>query len=127
MAPDSCLLEIHSACLNLTLPTQSWHPQTAPSFPQWRAPWPLPINAAPSYWPLLGAEAGPAVEASTVAIGAVASVNRLEHFCSSISAIRTTHVRYLLPSMVKLRSKQRKIRGIPERNDGVCMRSEELL
>src|SRR6266436_9266349 len=65
--PDSCLFEIHSACLNLTLPTQSWRPQTGPSFPQWRAPWPLPLHAAPAHWPLLGTEAGPAVEASPVA------------------------------------------------------------
>jgi hypothetical protein len=26
MPPDSCLFEIHSACLNLTLPPQSWRP-----------------------------------------------------------------------------------------------------
>src|SRR6266851_1927196 len=63
VASDSCLFEIHSACLNLTLPTQSWRPQTAPSFPQWRAPWPLSIHAAPTYWPLLGTEARPAVQA----------------------------------------------------------------
>src|SRR5258708_7702201 len=87
VAPDSCLLEIHSACLNLTLPTQSWRPQTAPSFPQWRAPWPLSIHSAPSYWPLLGTEARPAVEASPVAIRAMTSVNRLEHFRSSVSPI----------------------------------------
>src|SRR5882724_13343462 len=97
MPPDSCLLEIHSACLNLTLPAQSWRPSIPPSLPQWAGPRPLPLYAAPSYRLLLGTESGPAVEASTVAIGAVASVNRLEHFCSSISAIRTTHVRYLLP------------------------------
>src|SRR5882724_3615053 len=92
MPPDSCLFEIHSACLNLTLPTQSWRPQTPPSFPQRATPRPLPIHAAPAYRPLLGTEAGPAVEASPVAIGTVAAVHRLEYFCSSVSAIWTTHL-----------------------------------
>ncbi len=97
MPPDSCLFEIHSACLNLTLPAQSWRPQTGPSLPQWRAPWPLSIHAAPAYGPLLGTKARPAVEASPVAIRAVAAVNRLEYFCSSVSAIWTTHRTCLLP------------------------------
>ncbi len=92
MTSDSCLLEIHSARFNLTLLPQSWHPPIPPSLPQWAGPRPLPINPAPSYRPLLGAEAGPAVEASPVAIRALAAVNRLEHFRSSVSAIWTTHL-----------------------------------
>src|SRR6266478_6797834 len=92
MALDSRLLEIHSASLNLATSPQSWRPPIAPSLPQWAPPRPLPLNAAPSYWPLLGTEAGTAVEASPVAIGAVAAVHRLEHFCSSVSAIWTTHI-----------------------------------
>ena len=96
MAPDSCLFEIHSACLNLTLPPQSWRSPIPPSLPRWAGSRPLPIHAAPAYWPLLGTEAGTAVEASPVAIGAVAAVNRLEHFCSSVSAIWTTHGVFLL-------------------------------
>src|SRR5258708_13583455 len=82
MPPDSCLFEIHSACLNLTLPTQSWRPQTAPSFPQWRAPWPLSIHAAPAYGPLLGTEARPTVQPPPAAVRTIASVPRLEHFFS---------------------------------------------
>jgi hypothetical protein len=98
MPPDSCLLEIHPACFNLTLPPQSWRPQTPPPFPPWATPRPLPVNAAPTYWPLLDIEARPAVEASSVAIRAVAAVHRFEHFCSSVSTIWTTHV-LTLPSL----------------------------
>src|SRR6266852_4129916 len=97
MPPDSCLFEIHSACLNLTLPAQSWRPQIPPSLPQWARPRPLPFNTAPPYWPLLGTEAGPAIEASPVTVGVVATVDRLEHLCSSVSAIWTTHRVFLLP------------------------------
>ncbi len=96
MAPDSCLLEIHSARFNLTIPPQSWCPPIPPSLPQWAGSWPLPIHAAPSYWPLLGTAAGPAVEASPVAIGVVTTVDGLEHFCSPFSAIWTTHRVFLL-------------------------------
>jgi len=96
MAPDSGLLEIQSARFNLTLLPQSWHPPIPPSLPRWAAPRPLPVNPAPSYRPLLGTEARPAIEASSVAIGTMAAVNRLEHFCSSVSAIWTTHCGFLL-------------------------------
>ncbi len=96
MAPDSSLLEIHSARFNLTLLPQSRHPPIPPSLPQWAAPRPLPVNPAPSYRPLLGTEARPAVEASPVAIGVVTTVDRLEHLCSSVSAIWTTHRVFLL-------------------------------
>src|SRR5882724_3084990 len=92
MAPDSCLLEIHSAGLHLTLPSQSWSPPIPPSLPQGPGPRPLPIHATPAYRPLLGTEARPAVEASPVAIRAVTSIDSLEHFCSSVSAIWTTHL-----------------------------------
>src|SRR2546427_12626788 len=68
MAPDSCLLEIHSARLHLTLPPQSWRPSIPPSLPQRAGSWPLPFNAAPTYRPLLGTEARPAIQASPVAI-----------------------------------------------------------
>src|SRR5258708_35554782 len=61
MAPDSCLLEIHSARFDLTLLPQSQHPPIPPSLPQWAAPRPLPVNPAPSYRPLLGTAARPAV------------------------------------------------------------------
>ena len=91
MAPDSCLLEIHSARLDFTHSPQCRCPPNPPPLPRWATPRPLPIDAAPAYWPLLRTEAGPAVEASPVAIGAVATVDRLEHFCSSVSAIWTTH------------------------------------
>ena len=96
MAPDIYLPEIHSAGLYFTLPLQSWDTPISPSLPQWAGPRPLPLNAAPSYRPLLGTEARPAVETSTVAIRAVASVHRLEYFCSSVSAIWTTHRVFLL-------------------------------
>src|SRR6266849_6923616 len=98
MAPYSCLPEVHSAHLNLALSPQSWCPAIPPSLPQRSWSGPLPLHAAPSYWPLLRTEAGPAVEASPVAIGAMAAVNGLEHFCSSVSAIWTTH-RMFLPSV----------------------------
>src|SRR5260370_39529007 len=103
MAPDSCLLEFHSARLNLTLPQHSWRPPIPPSLPQWARSRPLPIHAAPAYWPLLGTEARPAVAASPVAIGAVAAVHRLEHFRSSVSAIWATHRASLLPPGCRLR------------------------
>src|SRR5258708_32634982 len=103
MPPDSCLFEIHSARLNLTLPAQSWRPSIPPSLPQWAGPRPLPLHAAPSYGPLLGTEAGPAVEASPVAIRAVTAIHRLEHFCSSVSAIWTTHRACLLSPGDRLR------------------------
>src|SRR6266700_2684523 len=96
MPHDSCLLEIHSARLNLTLVPKSWRPPIPPSLPQWTGPGPLPVHTAPTYWPLLGTEPRSAVEASPVAIGIVATVDRLEHFCSSFSAICTTHCGFLL-------------------------------
>ncbi len=96
MAPESCLLEIHSARLNLTLSPQGWCPPIPPSLPQGATPRPLPIHPAPSYWPLLRTEARPAVKASSVAIRTVTSINRLKHFCSSVSAIWTTHRGFLL-------------------------------
>src|SRR6266850_6422286 len=114
VAPDSCLFEIHSACLNLTLPTQSWHPPIPPSLAQWAGPWPLPINPAPAYRPLLGTEARPAVEASPVAIRTMAAVNRLEHFCSSVSAIWATHL-FTPPSVchpTKLQQRKRLELGV---------------
>src|SRR6266403_2680924 len=92
MPPDSCLFEIHSACLNLTLPAQSWCPQTPPSFPQRATPRPLPLDTAPANWPLLGTEPRPAAEASTVTIRTATAVHGLEHFCSPVSAKWTTHV-----------------------------------
>lgn len=103
VAPGSCLFEIHSACLNLTLPTQSWHSPVPPSLPRWAAPRPLPIHAAPAYWPLLSTEARPAVEAFPVTIRTMTSINCLEHFCSSVSAIWTTHCTSLLPPGYHLR------------------------
>jgi len=95
IAPDACQLEIHSARLNLTFPPQSWRPPV---------PHPSVTGAVlatsdprgSSVLALLRTEAGPAVEASPVAIGVMAAVNRLEHFCSSFSAIWTTHRVFLL-------------------------------
>src|SRR5882672_6320551 len=92
MAPDCRLLEIHSTGFHLTLSAQSWRPPVPPSLPQRARSGPLALNAAPAYWPLLGTKARPAVEASPVAIRTVAAVDRLKHFCSSVSAIWTTHL-----------------------------------
>src|SRR5260370_42322915 len=85
MALDSCLLEIHSARLYFALSPQGWCPQTPPPFPQWATPRPLPIHAPPTYRPLLGTEARPAVEASPVAIGAMAAGHRRDLFWWSSS------------------------------------------
>ena len=111
VAPDSSLFEIHSARLHLTLPPQSWRAPAPPSLPQWAVPRPLSLNTAPAYWPLLGTEARPAVEASPVAIRVVAAVNRLEHLCSSVSAIWTTHRLYLLPPRSRLRTQRGELLG----------------
>src|SRR5216684_5380823 len=97
MAPDSCLLEIHSAGLYFAVPPESWRSQIAPSLAQWAGARPLALNAAPAHWPLLSTEARPAVQTSPVAIGTMAAVHGLEHFCSSVSAIWTTHCAFLLP------------------------------
>jgi len=91
MAANSSLLEIHPARLDLTFPTQGSRPMFAPSLPGRSGPGPLAIHATPGYGPLLGTEAGPAINTSSVAIRVVATVNWLEHFCSSVSAIWTTH------------------------------------
>src|SRR6266436_5598318 len=118
MAPDPCLLEIHPAGLYFTLRCQSWHPPIPPSLPQWTRPRPLPIHSAPTDWPVLSTEARPAVEASPVAIGTMATVNRLEHDCSSVSAIWTTHrTCLLLPG----RCFHTQRRELPQPNHQLCV------
>ena len=84
---------------------------------------PLPLHAAPAYWPFLGTEAGPAINTSPVAIRVMTAVNSLEHFCSSLSAIWTTHL-FGPPSLLESDRRTRSQRGIfgrrrfGERNDG---------
>ncbi len=119
----SCFLEIHSARLNLTFPAQCWHPPIPPSLPQRAGPRPLPIHATPTYWPLLGTEARPAVHASPVAIRAVAAVHRLQHFCSPVSAVWTSHCVFLLPPGSCHRIPADKI---PHTNRGFCERNDLL-
>jgi hypothetical protein len=91
MAPDSRLLEIYSTRLYLALSTECSRPTFPPSLPRWAGSRPLPLHAAPAYWPFLCTEAGSAINTSPVAIRVVAAVNGLEDFCSSVSAIWTTH------------------------------------
>jgi hypothetical protein len=91
MAAYCSLLEIYTAQLYLALSTKCSRPTFPPSFPRWPLSRPLPVHAAPAYWLFLGAEAGPAVNASSVAIRVVAAVNGPEHFCSSVTAIWATH------------------------------------
>ena len=92
MAAYSSLLEIHSTRFHFALSTECSGPTFPPSLPGRSRPRPLSLHAAPSYWPLLGTEAGSAEDASSVAIRVMAPVNHLEHFCSSVSAIWTTHL-----------------------------------
>jgi hypothetical protein len=91
MAVDTSLLELNSTRLHLALPTKCSRTTFSPSPPGWPHSRPLQFHTAPAHRPLLGTEAGPAIDASAVAIRVVATVDGLYHFCSSVAAIWTTH------------------------------------
>jgi hypothetical protein len=91
VSADSSLFEFHATGFNLAPSLQRSHSMLLPSVPRRALPRPPSLHAAPAYWPFLGTEAGPAIDTSPVAIRIVAAVNSLEHFCSSVTAIWTTH------------------------------------
>lgn len=92
VAPDPCQFEIRSTGFHFAPPLQHGSSMFSPSVPRRAGPRPAPLHPTPTYWPFLRAESRAAIAAPAVVVRAVAPVNGLQHFRSTVSAIWATHL-----------------------------------